>query len=61
MHKILRSQFYEYRRIFQEHGLEELVDKPPIPGAHPSQLPKKTAHRIISLSIVSILLLAISE
>ena len=25
MHKVSRSQFYEYKRSFQEHGLEGLV------------------------------------
>lgn len=51
MHKVSRSQFYEYKRSFQEHGLDGLVDKPPIPGSHPSQLPKKTTSRIIALSL----------
>ncbi|WP_459947763.1 helix-turn-helix domain-containing protein [Desulfocastanea catecholica] len=32
MHKVSRSQFYEYKRSFQEFGLEDLIDKPPIPG-----------------------------
>ncbi len=26
MHKVSRSQFYEYKRSFQEHGLEGLVE-----------------------------------
>jgi len=51
MHKVSRSQFYEYKRSFQEHGLEGLVDKPPIPLTHPNQLPKKTKARIIALSL----------
>jgi hypothetical protein len=51
MYKVSRSQFYEYKRAFQQHGLEGLVDKPPVPGSHPSQLPKKTTHRIIALSL----------
>lgn len=51
MHKVSRSQFYEYKRAFQTHGLEGLVDKPPIPASHPNQIPKKTADRIIALSI----------
>jgi transposase InsO family protein len=51
MHKVSRSQFYEYKRAFQKHGLEGLVDKPPVPGSHPSQLPKKTIDRIIALSL----------
>ena len=51
MHKVSRSQFYEYKRTFQEHGLDGLVDKPPIPLSHPNQLPKKTKARIIELSL----------
>jgi len=49
MHKVSRSQFYEYKRAFQEHGFEGLVDKPPVPLSHPNQLPKKTEARIIEL------------
>jgi transposase len=51
MHKVSCSQFYKYKRSFQEHGLEGLVDKPPVPGSHPSQLSKKTTARIIELSL----------
>ena len=51
MHKVSRSQFYEYKRSFQQHGLEGLVDKPPVPGSHPSQLSKKTTNRVIALSL----------
>ena len=51
MHKVSRSQFYEYKRSFQEHGLEGLVDKPPIPGTHPHQIPEATKDRIIGLSL----------
>jgi transposase InsO family protein len=51
MHKVSRSQFYEYKRSFQEHGLEGLVDKPPVPLTHPNQLPKKTRARIVELSL----------
>ena len=38
MHKVSRSQFYEYKRSFQEFGLEGLIDKPPIPGPHLKQM-----------------------
>ena len=51
MHKVSRSQFYEYKRSFQEHGLEGLVDKPPIPATHPNQIPDTTKERIVSLSL----------
>lgn len=51
MYKVSRSQFYEYKRAFQELGLEGLVDRPPVPGSHPSQLPKETTGRIVALSL----------
>ncbi len=51
MHKVSRSQFYEYKRAFQTYGIDGLIDKPPIPASHPKQLPKKTRDRIISLSL----------
>lgn len=51
MHKVSRSQFYEYKRSFQQHGIEGLIDKPPIPLSHPNQLPEKTKKRIIDLSL----------
>ena len=51
MHKVSRTQFYEYKRSFQTHGLDGLIDKPPIPGSHPSQLPETTIKQIIDLSL----------
>lgn len=51
MHDVSRSQFYEYKRAFQEYGLEGLIDKPPIPGSHPNELPEETRNRIIELSL----------
>jgi transposase InsO family protein len=51
MHKVSRSQFYEYKRAFQEHGLEGLIDRPPIPASHPNELPEETKQRILALSL----------
>jgi len=51
MHQVSRSQFYEYKRSFQQYGLDGLVDKPPIPQSHPNQLPPETVKRIIGLSL----------
>lgn len=51
MHKVSRSQFYEYKRSFQEFGLEGLIDKPPIPGSHPNELSEDVKNRIIELSL----------
>ena len=51
MHRVSRTQFYEYKRSFQTLGLDGLIDKPPIPGPHPSQLPETTIKQIIDLSL----------
>ena len=51
MHKVSRSQFYEYKRAFQLHGLDGLVDKPPIPGGHPNELTDEVKQKIIALSL----------
>ena len=51
MHKVSRSQFYEYKRSFQEHGFEGLIDRPPIPGPHPNELSEETKQRITDLSL----------
>jgi hypothetical protein len=37
MHKVSRSQFYEYKCTFQTHGIDGLADTPPIPASHPKQ------------------------
>lgn len=50
MHKVSRSQFYEYKRAFQLHGLDGLIDKPPIPGSHPNELTEEIKIKIIDLS-----------
>lgn len=52
MHKVSRSQFYEYKRAFQEHGFAGLIDRPPIPGPHPNELCEDTKKRIIELSVL---------
>lgn len=52
MHKVSRSQFYEYKRAFQEHGFAGLIDRPPIPGPHPNELCEDTKKRIIELSLL---------
>ena len=51
MHKVSRSQFYEYKRSFQEFGLEGLIDKPPIPGSHPNEISDDMKKKIIDLSL----------
>jgi transposase InsO family protein len=51
MHKVSRSQFYEYKRAFQEFGMNGLIDRPPIPGSHPNELSDETKKKIIELSL----------
>ena len=51
LHKVSRSQFYEYKRAFQEYGLSGLIDKPPIPGPHPNEISEETRQRIIDVSL----------
>jgi transposase InsO family protein len=51
LHGVSRSQFYEYKRAFQQHGLEGLVDRPPIPGPQPNELEPAIREKIIRLSL----------
>jgi transposase InsO family protein len=46
-----RSQFYEFKRRFQTHGLEGLKDLPPIPKSHPMTTSKEVVDRILQLSL----------
>jgi len=48
---ISRTQFYEYKRRFQTHGLEGLKDLPPIPKNHPQTTPPEVVERIIELAL----------
>jgi transposase InsO family protein len=49
-HGILRSQFYEYKRSFQEYGFEGLMDRPPISKSCPHETPPELRDKIIALS-----------
>lgn len=49
--KVSRSQFYEYKRAFQEQGFEGLIDKPPIPGPHPAELSEEVKTKMIEMSL----------
>lgn len=46
-----RTQFYEWKRRFQTHGIEGLKDLPPIPKKHPFTTPKDTVNRIKELAL----------
>jgi transposase InsO family protein len=51
MRDISRTQFYEYKRRFQTHGLEGLKDLPPIHKSHPFTTPPETVEKILEVSI----------
>lgn len=46
-----RSQFYEFKRRFQTHGLEGLKDLPPIPKSHPMTTPEGVVNQILEFSL----------
>ena len=48
---ISRTQFYEYKRRFQRHGLSGLKDLPPIHHVHPMTTPPEVVQRILGLSM----------
>lgn len=50
-HGISRSQFYEYKRAFQERGLDGLIDRPPIPKSFPNETQPEVKERIIAVSL----------
>jgi len=47
---VSRTQFYEYKRRFQTHGLEGLRDLPPVHKSHPMTTPPEVVARILALS-----------
>ena len=46
-----RSQFYEYKRAFQERGFEGLIDQPPIPKSFPNETLPEVKEKLINLSL----------
>jgi transposase InsO family protein len=48
---MVRSQFYEYKKRFQEQGLAGLKDLPPIPKDHPFTTAPEVVGRILALSM----------
>jgi transposase InsO family protein len=48
---VSRSQFYEYKRSFQELGLEGLIDRPPIPKSSANETPAEIRKKVIDLSL----------
>jgi transposase InsO family protein len=50
-HGVSRSQFYEYKRAFQERGIEGLIDRPPIPKSFPNETLPEVKEKIITISL----------
>jgi transposase InsO family protein len=48
---ISRTSFYEYKKRFEEAGLEGLRDLPPIVKSHPFTTSEETVERIVTLSL----------
>src|SRR3972149_952804 len=48
---VSRTQFYEYKRRFQTHGIDRLKDLPPIPKSNPLTTPPEQVERILALSL----------
>ncbi len=48
---VSRSQFYEYKRAFQEKGLDGLKDQLPIPKSFPNETPVEVKEKVIAASI----------
>jgi transposase len=48
---ISRTQFYEYKRRFQRHGIEGLKDLPPVHKSHPMATPEDVQEKIVALSL----------
>ena len=48
---VSRTQFYEYKRRFQTHGMEGLRDLPPIAKQHPNTTPPETIEKIVALAM----------
>jgi transposase InsO family protein len=46
-----RTQFYEYKRRFQTHGLAGLKDLPPIHKTHPFTTPPDVVDRLLAVSL----------
>lgn len=48
---VSRTQFYEYKRRFQTHGMAGLKDLPPIHRDHPFTTPPEVVERILKVSL----------
>lgn len=48
---VSRTQFYEYKRRFQTHGMVGLKDLPPIHQTHPQTTPPEVVDRLLTVSM----------
>ena len=48
---ISRTTFYEYKKRFEQRGLEGLKDLPPIPKSHPFATPPEVVERILEINL----------
>jgi transposase InsO family protein len=48
---VSRTQFYEYKRRFQTHGIEGLKDLPPIHKTHPFTTPPEVVEHLLEVSL----------
>ena len=48
---ISRTQFYEYKRRFQTHGIDGLKDLPPVHKSHPMSTPEEVQQKIVQMSL----------
>ncbi len=47
---VSRSQFYEYKKRFEMHGLDGLKDLPPVHRSHPQTTPPEVVEQVLELS-----------
>jgi hypothetical protein len=50
---VSRTQFYEYKRRFQTHGIEGLKDLPPVHKSHPQTTSPEVVEKLWALSLAN--------
>jgi hypothetical protein len=48
---VSRSQFYEYKRTFQAHEFQGLLDQPPVPKSFPNETLPEIKEKVINMSL----------
>lgn len=46
-----RTSFYEWKRRYQTHGIDGLLDLPPVPKSHPLTTPEHVRQAVLDLSL----------